>query len=55
MITLQGKTVVINIKELETVLTLKRLIEEKDHLPIAQQRLVYGPKNLKEEKTLRFY
>lgn len=55
VITLQGKAMVINIKQMDTVLSLKRLIHEKDHLPIDQQRLTYASKNLDDTKTLKFY
>jgi hypothetical protein len=55
IITLQGKAMVISIKQLDTILNLKKMIHEKDHLPIEQQRLTYASKNLEDNKTLKYY
>ncbi|KAJ5077461.1 ubiquitin 13 [Anaeramoeba ignava] len=54
--TLTGKTITIEIKPTDTIEFLKQIIFGIENLPICDQRLIFGGKNLNEnEKTLKEY
>ncbi|KAM4664525.1 ubiquitin-like protein 4A [Discoglossus pictus] len=52
---LKGKETHIQVSEGDTVLALKRLVEEKLQIPVSQQRLVYRGKALADEQCLSYY
>ena len=53
--TLIGKTIIINVYELLTVLELKILIEDKEGILIDQQRLIFDGHQLEDNRTLLSY
>ncbi|CAH2316171.1 ubiquitin 4A [Pelobates cultripes] len=52
---LKGKETSIQVSESDTVLAVKRLVEEKLQVPAAQQRLLYRGKALSDEHSLSYY
>ena len=53
--TLSGKTVTLEIDGSDTIESTKRKIEDKDGLPTYYQSLVYGGREMQNEKTLQDY
>ena len=53
--TLTGKTLTINVYELLTVLELKILIEDKEGIPIDQQRIIFAGYQIEDDRTLISY
>mmetsp|Transcript_7845 Transcript_7845/g.9339 ORF Transcript_7845/g.9339 Transcript_7845/m.9339 type:complete len:88 (+) Transcript_7845:263-526(+) len=53
--TLDGKTVTVDAEEEDTIEDIKNKIMEKEGVPIDQQRLIFGGKQLDSEKTLADY
>ena len=53
--TLTGKTLTINVYELLTVLELKILIEDKEGIPIDQQRIIFAGYQIEDNRTLISY
>ncbi|XP_075041117.1 ubiquitin-like protein 4A [Mixophyes fleayi] len=52
---LKGKEAIIQVSESDTVLAVKRLVEEKLQVPVSQQRLLFRGKALSDEHSLSFY
>ena len=53
--TLTGKTIEIAVPVDATVQRLKGAIEDKERIPVEQQRLVFSSASLEDEKTLEHY
>jgi ubiquitin C len=53
--TLTGKTITIDIEGEDTVLRMKERVEEKEGIPPAQQRLIFGGKAMADENTANSY
>ncbi len=53
--TLTGKTITVDVNEDDTVETLKQRINEKEGIPVDQQRLIFGGKQISEERTMSDY
>ena len=53
--TLAGKTMTVDMNSNDTVETLKKKINEKEGIPVDQQRLVFAGKNLENERSLADY
>ncbi|XP_041429178.1 ubiquitin-like protein 4A [Xenopus laevis] len=52
---LKGKEAHIQVSEGDTVLAVKRLVEEKLQVPVSQQRLLFRGKSLADEHCLSHY
>jgi len=53
--TLTGKTIKINTEPNDSIITIKRRIQDKENILPNQQRLIYAGKQLEDEKTLADY
>lgn len=53
--TLTGRTVTLIVEETDTVAEVKQKFKDKDGVPVAEQRFIYGGHELKDEQTLRHY
>jgi len=53
--TLTGKTIRIAAVANDSIVSIKRKIEEKEAIPPAQQRLIYAGQQLEDNKTLADY
>eukprot|EP00461_Guttulinopsis_vulgaris_P001567 UN01567 len=53
--TLMGKTIHINCDSNDTVLTLKEAIQDQEDVPPNNQRLIFGGKQLEDDRTLDSY
>ena len=53
--TLTGRTVAIVVEEDDTILSVKTKLQEKDNVPVDEQRLIYGGHQLEDKRTLKFY
>ncbi|KAK7108511.1 polyubiquitin-like [Littorina saxatilis] len=50
-----GKTVTLDVNASDTVLQLKRQVEEREEIPPDMQRLIFNGKQLEDERTLASY
>ncbi|KAK4240030.1 ubiquitin [Achaetomium macrosporum] len=53
--TLTGKEIELNVDPSDPVSKIKELVEEKEGIPPAQQRLIYGGKQMVDDKTADDY
>ncbi|ERM99023.1 hypothetical protein AMTR_s00101p00053450 [Amborella trichopoda] len=53
--TLTGKEVEIDIEPTDTIERIKQRVEEKEGIPPVQQRLIYGGKQMNDDKTAKEY
>ncbi|AEO70336.1 5d3fcbc0-69c4-4d7b-84b7-53a760de1076 [Thermothielavioides terrestris] len=53
--TLTGKEIELNVEGSDQVSKIKELVEEKEGIPPAQQRLIYGGKQMVDDKTADDY
>jgi len=53
--TLTGKEIELDIEETNTIEEVKGKVEEKEGIPPAQQRLIYGGKQMADDKKVSEY
>jgi ubiquitin-like protein Nedd8 len=53
--TLSGKEIELDVEGSSRIQRIKEQIEEKEGIPPAQQRLIFGGKQLNDEQTVAFY
>jgi ubiquitin len=53
--TLTGKSIVIEVDGTDSISHVKKMIEDKEGIPIEQQRLIYGGKQLEDSRQLSDY
>ena len=53
--TLSGKTITLDLNCNDTVLNIKRKIQNKEGIPIEQQRIIYAGRQLEDNKTILDY
>ncbi|KAK4251940.1 hypothetical protein VTI28DRAFT_1546 [Corynascus sepedonium] len=53
--TLTGKEIELNVEGSDQVSKIKELVEEKEGIPPAQQRLIHGGKQMLDDKTADDY
>ncbi|KAL2271150.1 hypothetical protein VTJ83DRAFT_521 [Remersonia thermophila] len=53
--TLTGKEIELNVDGSDQVSKIKELVEEKEGIPPAQQRLIFGGKQMVDDKTADDY
>eukprot|EP00493_Phyllostaurus_siculus_P002601 UN02614 len=53
--TMNGRTITIRCRESDTVWIIKQKICDKEGYPLQGQRILWAGKQLRDEKTLRFY
>ena len=51
--TLTGKQLELDIEETDTILNIKEKVEEKEAIAPMQQRLIFGGKQLNDERTVK--
>ena len=53
--TLTGRTVTIVVEEDDTILNVKMKLQEKENVPVDEQRLIFGGHQLEDKKSLKYY
>ena len=53
--TLTGRTVTIVVEEDDTILNVKMKLQEKDNVPVDEQRLIFGGHQLEDKQSLNHY
>lgn len=53
--TLTGKNMVAEVEPSDTIQTLKAKIQDREGIPVDQQRLIFSGKQLVDEKTIADY